>query len=195
MRGVKTAAEDKGFAIAKPMTKQEKKQLHNRSQELLMQALVKEVGKDKIRACQKWGRLREAARVYWSRLKPDEKREMMLKASKSVKRGGPDERAINFVADGLDVDESKYRRCENRSATERANRNCRYKSKAILVTYQSRKLVLAILDEWRGLSDSLLVERLKEDGDILRLIDIAGKDVAAVQTYVRAIEWSASLEL
>ena len=195
MKGVKTAAEYKGFAIAKPMTKQEKKQLHNRSQGLLMQALVKEVGKDKIRACQKWGKLRDRARVWWSRLNPDEKREMMLKASKSVKRGGQDEKAINFVADGMDVDGSRYRRCQNRSAAERANRNCRYKSKAVLVTYQSRKLVLAILDEWRGLSDSLLVERLKEDGDILRLIDIASKDVDDMQTRIAAIEWSASLEL
>ena len=195
MTGVKTAAEDKGFAIAKPMTKQAKKQLHNKSQRVLMQALVKEVGKDKIRACQQWGKLRDSARVYWSKLKPDEKREMMLKASKSVKRGGPDEKAMKFVADGMDVDESRYRRCQTGSAAERANRNCRFRSKAILVTYQSRKLVLAILDEWRGLSDSLLVERLKKDGDILRLIDIASKDVNDVQTGIAASEWSASLEL
>ena len=80
-------------------------------------------------------------------------------------------------------------------ASNAANRNCRYKSRAVLVTYQSQRLVVATLDEWRGLSDGLLVERLKEDGDILRLIDIAGKDVDALQTNICAIEWSASLEL
>ena len=90
---------------------------------------------------------------------------------------------------------NRYRRNRSSCAAERANRNCCYKSRAILATYQSEKLVLATLDEWRGLSDSLLVERLKEDGDILRLIDIAGKDVDAVQTKTQAIEWSASLEL
>ena len=57
------------------------------------------------------------------------------------------------------------------------------------------KLVVATLDEWRGLSESLLVERLKEDGEIRRLIDIAGKDLDDVQKNTKAIEWSASLEL
>lgn len=196
MRGVKADAESKGFAIAKNVTKQERKQLHNRSYAILMETLIQTVGKDKIRDCQKWGRMRERARVWWSRLNVSEKKDIMLTAKASVKPGSLDEKAIKFGADGMNTVKGKHQRGGKRtSAAERVNRNCRYKSKAILVTYHSRSLVIAISDEWRGLSDSLLVQRLKREDDVLQLIDIAGKDVHDMQTALAAIEWSASLEL
>ena len=60
-----------------------------------------------------------------------------------------------------------------------------------MITYQSNKLVLASLEEWRGLSDSLLVARLKKDDDVLRLIDAGCKDVHDMQTKLAGEEWSA----
>ena len=160
-----------------------------------MRALIKAVGKSEIRNSHDWGKTRDRARHYWSRLSPDEKNEVLQKASKDVARGSPDAEAIQTLADGIDMVGNRYRRNRSGCAAARANRNCIYKSRAILATYQSHKLVLATLDEWRGMSESMLVDRLKKDRDILRLIDLVGKDVDAVQTNVHAKEWSASLEL
>ena len=160
-----------------------------------MKTLIKVYGKEEIQACRGWGKTRERARHYWSRLDPAQKNEILLRASKDASVGSQDELAIKHLADDVELAEKKYGHRCYMDAAERTNRNCRYKSKAILATYQSEKLVLATLEEWRGLSDSSIVERLKEDRDIMRLIDIAGKDVEAFQTRIQAIEWSASLEL
>ena len=180
-KGCKTVIEDKGFGIAWKHTKQERKQLHNQSQSVLMRTLIKAVGIREIRAGQNWGNTRQRARQYWSRLNPDKKHGVLLKASKDVVRGSPEEKAIQSLADGYDMVGNRYRRNRSICAADRAPVNCCYKSRAILVTYQSQKLVLATLDEWRELTDSLLVEQLKADRDILQLIDIAGQDVDAMQ--------------
>ena len=195
LRGLQMAIKDKGFGVIKHMTKHERKALHNRGQRVLIRTLIKTVGRDTIRDGQNYGKTKDRARDYWSRLNPVQKNEFLLKVSKEVDPASPEGKALEFLTDGIEERPNRYVGKECRSAAERANKNCRFRSRAILVTYQSKKLVLATLDEWRGLSDTLLVERLKEDGDISRLVKIAALDVDALQTKMVAVEWSASLEV